>query len=159
MVATSSIRTRVRDEIITRLNQHPALVTTAGDRVPVSPGRPGNEVEREHVFVARITGEREVAFLAAGRKTITDDFTITFIFMSAIPGEDIGANDERVEQMSNALLDVLADDPGLSDANGAPMDGLMWATEATTEGPDGELTDEGAVSFWRSDVECKARYE
>lgn len=154
MVATVSIRTRVRDELIARLELHPALVGIDGERVPISPGLPGKAIERQHVFVARISGTRHVAFLQAGRKTIEDDFTIAFVFMAAVPGSDIAENDALVEQMSNALLDVLADDPGLGD-----LEGLMWATEADTEGPDGQLTDEGAVSFWHTDVECKARYE
>lgn len=154
MVATSSIRTRVRDEIISRLNEHPNLLGSDGHRVTVSPGLVGGDVEREHVFVARISGRRQVAFLEAGRKTVEDDFTISFVFMTATPGADTLSADDRVEQMSVALSDVLADDPALGD-----LDGLMWAVEAEANGPDHQLTDDGAVGFMHVDVECKARYE
>lgn len=145
---TAGLRTRVRDEILARLAAQSDL-----EGVKIDPGLPGKNIEREHVFVARITGQRNVAFLEAGRKTIDDDFTISFIFWVANPGSDTLEADDRVEQMSMCLLDVLADDPSLGD-----LDGLMWATEAQTEGPDPELTDEGAVSIFRTDVECKVRY-
>lgn len=157
--ATTSIRTRVRDELIRRLNDHQALVNPAtGQRTPIAPGLPGKMIEREHVFVARITGRREVRFLEAGRKTVEDDFTITFVFMTSLPGATTLEVDDRVEVMSGALEDVLADDPALSDDQGEPLDGLMWAVAGTWDGPDPELTDDGAVSFLRADVECKARY-
>ena len=154
MVATTSIRTRVRDEIIARLNQHPALMGTDGNRVPISPGLPGGSLEREHVFVARITGRRNIAFMEAGRKTRDDEFTISFVFMTATPGADTLDADNRAEQMSTALEDVLADDPTLGD-----LDGNFWAVEAEANGPDHQLTDEGAVAFMHIDVECRARYE
>lgn len=154
MVATTSIRTKVRDEIIARLDQHPALVDADGHRVTVSPGLPGGTLEREHVFVARITGRRNIAFLEAGRKTRDDEFTISFVFMTATPGADTLDADDRVEQMATALEDVLADDPALGD-----LDGNFWVVEAEVNGPDHELTDEGAVGFMHIDVECRARYE
>ena len=154
MVATSSIRTRVRNEIISRLNNHPALLGQDGQRVPISPGLVAGDAEREHVFVVRTAGRRQVAFLEAGRKTIEDDFTISFVFMAATPGADTLEADDRVEYMSTALSDVLADDPSLGD-----LDGLMWATEAEANGPDHQLTDDGAIGFMHVDVECKARYE
>lgn len=153
MVATTSIRTRVRNEILRRIALKPAL-----DGVTITPGLPGKAIEREHVFVPRITGERKVRFMEAGRKTVDDDFTITVVFMTAQPGAGIDESDDRVEQMGGALEDVLADDPGLNDENDQPMDGLMWAVSARWDGPDHELTDEGAVSFLRADIDCKARY-
>lgn len=156
MVATTSIRTRTRDEILARLRNHQALVDADGLLVPISPGLPGGRLEREHVFVAQITGRSEVAFLEAGRKTRDDEFTITFVFMTAQPGAETLEADGRVEEMAQALEDVLADDPALS-TNGVPLDGLMWATLARFDGPDHELTDEGAVGFMRADVECRAR--
>lgn len=158
MTATTSIRTRVRDELITRMNAHAALVTAGGLRVPISPGLPGRAIEREHVFVAQITGERKVAFLEAGRKTIEDDFTITFVFMAAQAGTTVLEATDRVEVMAGALEDILADDPALGDAQGVPLDGLMWAVTARWDGPDHELTDDGAVGFLRADVDVKARY-
>jgi hypothetical protein len=158
MTATTSIRTQVRGELITRMTPHPALVSAAGLRVPITPGLPGDKIEREHVFVARITGTRKVTFLQAGRKTIEDDFTITFVFMVSIPGATTLEADDRVEVMASALEDVLADDPALADAQGVPLDGLLWAVAGTWDGPDHELTSDGAVSFMRCDVDCKARY-
>lgn len=145
---TTGLRTKVRDEIITRLRLQPDL-----EGVPVAPGLPGKTIEREHVFVARITGQREVAFLQEGRKTIEDNFIITFIFWVANPGSDTLESDDRAEVMSLCLLDVLAEDPSLGD-----LDGLMWAVEAESQGPDPELTDEGAMSVVHTDVACKARY-
>jgi hypothetical protein len=159
VTAATSIRTRVRDEIIARLNAHQALVDADGQRVPVDAGDPGGRIQREHVWVAGITGRREVAFLEAGRKTIDDQFTIVFLFMATIPGADTLEVDDRVEVMGGALEDVLAEDPALSDAGGQPLDGLLWAVSARWDGPDHELVDEGAVSFLRADVECRARYE
>lgn len=158
MTATTSVRTAVRDEIVARLNAHPALVSADGQRVPVTPGLPGRTIEREHVFIAQVAGTRSVAFLEAGRKTIDDEFTITFVFMTSNPGADALEATDRVEVMATALEDVLADDPGLNDAQGAPMDGLMWATTGRWDGPEHELTDEGAVGFIRADVDVRARY-
>jgi hypothetical protein len=154
MVATASIRTAVRDEILTRLRAHPSMVSADGSAVPCDPGLPGERVEREHVFVVKTTGARNVVFLEAGRKTIEDNFTITFAFWTSTPGLETLEADDRVEQLSNALLDVLADDPALGD-----LDGLMWAVEASCDGPDAELTPEGAYSIMTTDVEVKARYE
>ena len=154
MVATSSVRTRVRDEIVRRLNQHDNLLGPDGNRVPISPGLVGGDAEDEHVFVVGIRGRRQVAFLEAGRKTVEDDFTISFVFQAATPGADTLEAGDRVEQMAVALADVLADDPSLGD-----LDGLMWAVESEANGPDHQLTDEGAIGFMHVDVECKARYE
>lgn len=147
---TTGLRTLVRDEIIARLRLQPDL-----EGVRIDPGLPGKNIEREHVFVASITGRREVAFLQAGRKTIDDTFTISFIFWVANPGSDTLEADDRAEQMSMCLLDVLAEDPGLGTLE---AEGLDWAVEAQAEGPDNELSDEGAVSIFRIDVECKVRY-
>lgn len=145
---TAGLRTRVRDEIIARLAIQPDL-----EGVKIDSGLPGKNIEREHVFVARIAGQRRVVFLQAGRKTIEDVFTITFIFWVANPGNDTLEADDRAEVMAMCLLDVLAEDPSLGD-----LEGLMSAVEAQAEGPDNELTDEGAVSIFRTDVECEARY-
>lgn len=154
MVATSSIRTRVRDEIITRINQHQALLRSDGQRVKVDPGDPGGTIENEHVWVVRITGRRVITLLEAGRKTVDDDFTISFVFQAATPGASTLEADDRVEYMSTALSDVLANDPSLGD-----LEGLFWAVEAEANGPDHMLATDGAVSFMHVDVECKARYE
>lgn len=158
MAATTSIRTRVRDEIIARLAEQPALAGADGHTVTITPGLPGGTIELEHVFVVRITGTRSVKFLEAGRKTVEDDFTITFVFMTATPGADTLEADDRVEVMSSALEDVLAEDPALADTDGTPLDGLMWAVAGTWDGPDHELTPDGAAAVMRCDVEVKARY-
>ncbi len=151
----ASIRTAVVTRIFELLKTRPSMVGADGELVQMTPGEPAGTTEREHVFVVLpVRGEREIVFMEAGRKTIEDNFTIPFLFQSAVPGSTLEECSARVEAMSNDLLDVLADDPTLGE-----LDGLMWATEATTEGPDAFQTDEGAVAFWRTDVECKARYE
>lgn len=155
MATNHSIRTTTVTRMFELLAAGPAMLKDDGTRVPTTPGEPGAEVEREHVFVVLpIRGDRHIVFMEAGRKTVEDNFTIPVLFQSAVPGASLEECCARVEAMSNDLLDVLANDPTLGE-----LDGLMWANEATTEGPDAYQTDEGAVAFWRTDVECKARYE
>jgi hypothetical protein len=153
-MADTSIRTVVRDEIIARLNGRQELVGTDGHRIPVDPGDPGRNQEREHVWVEDINGEREVAFLEAGRKTIDDRFTITFAFVAHQPGADVLEATDRVEIMGHALEHVLADDPSLGD-----LDGLVWAKAARWIGPNHFLTEQGAFSVVLADVDCRARAE
>jgi hypothetical protein len=153
-MATTSIRTIVRDELIDRLNAQQQLVTSDGRRVPVDPGDPGDKQEREHVWVETIAGTREVAFLEAGRKTIDDQFTITFVFAVMNPGATVHDATGRAEQMGYALEDVLADDPSLGD-----LDGLVWAKAGRWDGPVHFLIPDGAMSVVMADVDCRARAE
>lgn len=145
-MATTSIRTAVKSYIVTNLS-----TALAGEAV-VSQAWPGKRLERDHVWVDRCTGTVEFPLAMSGRKARNDNFTVRVAFQSARPGDSIADCDERVEEFYAELEDLISGDVSLGN-----LDGLVHAVLETVEGPVGELTDEGAVSFMFADVACKAR--
>lgn len=145
----ASVRTSVVEAITSR------LVDILGDDVKIDPGLPGKTVHREHIFVPVVTGTRDFVFIEAGRKTVDDQFTITFVFSVAWKGRTSVEAGHRCEELSDALLDVLALDPGLGD----DVPELIHIQPGTFDGPELENTNEGVIAFIRADVEVHARYD
>lgn len=149
MTATTPVRAATKAALTTALAAHATL-----SGVQVENGWPGKRLEREAVWVARVTGSITFPFMMAGRKIRDDEFTVTVLFMSGKPGTTLAESDARAEVLWSALDDILAADQTLS------IDGVEWLLEGVTvEGPTGEYTDEGAVSFVSAEVSVKARYE
>lgn len=145
-MATTSIRKDVKTWLVDRL----ASSLTA----EVAHGWPGRRLERDHVWVDRVTGTVTMPFSMAGRKVRDDTFTVRLVFQASRPGESIAETDDAVESMYAAFENLLADDPSL-----ASMDGVIDAPTWTAEGPDGELTDEGAVSFYIVELTVNSRLD
>ena len=143
-MATTAIRSNVKEWLTTEL----AAVLSAA----VSNGWPGRNLERDHVWIDRVTGTVEFPLMMAGRKSRDDKFTVRVIFQASGPGDTIAETDARAETLYAALENLIAPDPSL-----AGMDGIIHALLDTVEGPMGELTDEGAVSFMFADVAVHAR--
>lgn len=144
-----SVRTTVIENISSR------IAGILGDTVQVDPGLPSKTVLREHVYVPRVTGTRDFVFIQAGRKTVDDQFTITFLFMAAPKGYTALEAGARCEEMTDALLDVLALSPGLD--NDIPE--IIDIQPGTFDGPEIENTNEGVVAFIRADVDVHVRYD
>lgn len=146
-MATTSIRSDVKTWLVDEL-------TTLLEPVPVSYGWPGRHLERDHVWIDRVTGTVGFPLAMAGRKARDDDFTVRVVFQASAPGDSIVESDARAEEFYGHLEDLIAGDVSLSD-----MDGVVHALLDAVEGPSGELTDEGAVSFVIADVAVKARLD
>lgn len=144
-MAATAIRAAMKAKLVTEL-------TKALPLVAVSNGWPGRNLERDHVWVDRVTGTVEFPLMMAGRKHRDDKFTVRVIFQSSQPGDSIAETDVRAEQLYAALENVIAADPGIG-----TMNGIVHALIDTVEGPMGELTDEGAVSFMFADIAVHAR--
>lgn len=145
-MAETAIRTAVKTELLTQISAEDAL-----DKVQVGPGFPA-ELEDESVWVNRITGKVTLPVGKAGRRARDDKFTITFVFMSARPGDSAEESEARVEGFYSALEDVLAADFKLGG-----IDGLESAVMGNVEGPVTDPTTEGHASFMAADVDCHAR--
>lgn len=87
-----------------------------------------------------------------GRKARDDEFRVRVVFQVAEPGASLDDTDTTVETLYAALENLVAADPSLGS-----MDGVVHALIGTVEGPDGELTDEGAVSFITAEVSVLTR--
>ena len=146
-MATTSIRGDVKTWLVDEL-------TTLLEPVPVSYGWPGRHLERDHVWIDRVTGTVTMPFAMSGRKVRDDQFTVRLVFQSSKPGDSIAETDETVETMYGHFEDLIATDPSLE-----AMDGVMDAPTWTAEGPNGELTDEGAVSFYVVDLTVNSRLD
>ena len=144
---TTSVRTTVKTWLTDQLT-----ASLAGEDCEVSGGWPGRHLKRNHVWLDRCTGTVEFRLLMAGRKTREDEFTIRVVFQASAPGDDLASTDERAESYYAALEYLIADDPSLDG-----MDGIESALLASVEGPVGELTDEGAVSFVFAEVAVHSR--
>lgn len=144
-VALTSIRSAIKGRIADELG---ALL----DPVPVHTGWPGRYLERDHAWIERVQGTVDYPLMTADRKFRNDRFTVRVIFQSMRPGDSIAETDDRVEAMYAALEDLLANDPSLNE-----MPGVIAATLGFVEGPNGGLTDEGAVSLILADIEVHAR--
>lgn len=148
---TTSMRAQVKTWIVDNLD--PRL-----ERLEFTPsianGWPGKSLERNHVWVDRVVGTVSFDLIMAGRKLRDDQFTVRLIFQASGPGDSIAETDARVESYCAALEDLIAEDPSLDG-----MDGLIHAVfaEDSIEGPMGEFTDEGAVSFMFADLSCHTR--
>lgn len=125
----------------------------------IANGWPGKQLERNHVWVDRVVGTVSFDLIMAGRKLRDDEFTVRLIFQASGPGDSIAETDARVESYCAAFEDLIAERPFLSDDEDAPMEGLIHAVfaEDSIEGPMGEFTDEGAVSFMFADLSCHTR--
>ncbi|HYF71364.1 MAG TPA: hypothetical protein VD864_01010 [Nocardioides sp.] len=145
-----SVRTAVVEQIITR------LADRLGESVKIDPGLPGKTIHREHVFVPVVTGTRSFPYSKGsdGHFDIDDEFTVTFVFSVAWKGRTSFEAGARVEELSDALLEVLATDPGLAD----DIPELIDIKPGTFDGPELENTNEGVIAFIRADVEVHARY-
>lgn len=146
----ASVRTQVVDTITRRLRD------LLGDDVNVAPGFPSKTVYREQVYVPLITGTRSFPYSKGpdGHFDIDDNFTITFVFAVAWKGRTSIEAGTRCEELSDALLEVLATDPGLAD----DIPELIDISPGTFDGPELENTNEGVIAFIRADVEVHARY-
>lgn len=144
-MATTSIRSNVKEWLVTKL-------ATAADPVSVSQGWPGKHLEREHIWIDRVTGAVSMPFAMSGRKVRDDEFTVRLVFQAASPGDSIQETDERADALYAFFENLLATDPSLEN-----MDGVMDAPTWTAEGPNGELTDEGAVSFYVVELSVNSR--
>lgn len=122
--------------------------------VPVDSGWPGKHLEREHVWIAQVTGAITYPYSMAGRKTRRDTYVMTVIFMAGRAGQTVAEAEARAQEMWAALDDLSAD----GEAVGS-IDGVLWSLHGdTVEGPESEQTDEGAVAFIRADVNITADY-
>lgn len=142
---TTSVRSAVKTYLVDQLESRL-------DPVPVAYGWPGRNLERDHVWIDRVTGNVEFPLAMAGRKSRNDDFTVRVVFQASAPGDSILEADARAEEFYGHLEDLIAGDVSLG-----TMDGVVHAVLGAVEGPSGELTDEGAVSFVIADVAVKAR--
>lgn len=141
-------RYEIKAALVAALDAKPVL-----DGVAVSHGWPGKHLAREHVWLGRTAGEITYPFEMAGNKIRQDDYTVTVWFMASEPGGTLAEVEARAQVMWSALDDLLAagEFSGRAEA--------MWTLEGgAVEGPDSELTDEGAVAFIRADVSISARY-
>lgn len=148
---TTSMRSQVKTWIVVNLA---APLTQLEHSPEVSQGWPGKNLARNHVWIDRVTGTVSFDLLMAGRKLRDDQFTVRLIFQAGGPGDSIAETDARVETYCAAFEDLIAEDPSLGD-----MDGLIHAhfDEDSIEGPQGDLTDEGAVSFMFADLSVHTR--
>lgn len=148
-MADTSVRVAARRWLVNRLRQQHQL---AG--VTISETFPGKALELQHVWVDRITGTVTYPVATAGRQHRQDDFTLTVALMAGSDGDDLDVTDALVETYFTGLEDILADRADLDDEVPEILHALVGPT---VDGPDGELTNTGAVSFVRADVTFTAR--
>lgn len=153
---TTSMRSQVKTWIIENLAPR---LEQLEQRPEISHGWPGKNLGRNHVWIDRTVGTVSFDLSMAGRKLRDDTFTVRLIFQASGPGDSIAETDARVETYCAEFEDLIAERPFLSDDEDAPMDGLIHAIfdDNSIEGPMGEWTDEGAVSFMFADLTVHTR--
>lgn len=156
---TTSMRAHVKAWIADHMTPLLEQLATREYPVEMSNGWPGKNLGRNHVWIDRVTGT--VTFKNSMTPPIQrdDEFTVRLIFQASAPGDSIAETDARVESYCAAFEDLIAEKPFLSDDEDAPMDGLIHAAflDDSIEGPMGEFTDEGAVSFMFADLSVHTR--
>lgn len=127
----------------------------AATPVAVSDGWPGTLLERDHVWIDRVTGVVDLPFAMAGTKTSDDEFTVRVAFQAGQPGDSISDVKATVNGYFEHLKDVITEDVSLGD-----MPGVIHAVVGPNiDGPHGELTPEGAVAFVFAEVSVIARID
>lgn len=127
----------------------------AASPVAVSNGWPGRLLERDHVWIDRITGVVELPFAMAGTKTSNDEFTVRVIFQASQPGDSITEVNARANAYLEELKALICEDVSLGN-----MAGVIHAVYGpNVEGPLGELNPEGALSFAFAEVSVMARID
>lgn len=156
---TTSMRAQVKTWILDNLTPRVAVMATEECPIEVSYGWPGKNLERNHVWIDRTTGTVSFDLAMAGRKLRDDEFTVRLIFQASGPGDSIAETDARVESYCAAFEDLIAEYPFLSTDEDEPMEGLIHAAflDNSIEGPMGEWTDEGAVSFMFAELTVHTR--
>jgi hypothetical protein len=141
---TNSVRTAAKRK----------LTELLAERLPgvqVSYGYAGRDAQDECVWTDDIVdGEVTIANMGAGRKQRDDRFTILVVFTSALPSHETAEEAEtRVEELYNALEDVLADYPTLD-----RLPGVGHAIQkGQAVGPESDPRDEGWAAFMSASVE------
>ncbi len=148
MAATTSIRPLVKSAIINKLRLKPAL---AG--VQIAYGWPGDALEKESIWVGKVSGNVKIAVMSAGRKYRDDMFDVTVFISAGLEGGTEEETEARATVLLAALEDVLADDPSLGS-----IAGLIDAELSSVDGPHSMLTKEGAVTMYVCDINCHGRY-
>lgn len=143
----TAVRTAVKAYLVTQLQEALPLVAT-------SHGWPGDKLDRDHIWVDRVVGTVTFPFIQAGTKTRDDEFTVKVIFQASQPGDSIAECDERVEGYLQVFEELIAEDPSLGG-----MAELIHSKfdESSVEGPMGEFTDQGAVSFASAELSVHSR--
>lgn len=123
-----------------------------GAGVQVSRGYPGESfIERESVYVDRITGAHAIANIKAGRKQRDETYKLVVVVSVA---EDIGTVadvEDRAFELLAEVEDWLADDPSLGD-----VDGVVFATAGEFE-LFSDMTANGVACVIRFDIDVTAR--
>lgn len=156
---TTSIRTAVKSFLEDKLT--PTLRELGTPGCVFSRGWPGDDIQRNHAWIDRVTGTVTFGLMMDGRKMRDDEFTVRIVFQCSTPGATSTETDAQVEVFYGALEDLIAENVGLSADTTVddpePMDGLLSCVLGPVDGPAGELTDEGYVSFMFAELAIHSR--
>lgn len=141
--------------------------TDSGNQpVQVSYGWPGNQMEKNCIWIGHVSGPKFINSLRAGRKHVRDEFDIDIWVVCATPKKDDATAESLCEMLTNLVCDVLAGtaDPTTGGPHlrvgGTPLLGLEGgATISDQDGPNAEPTDEGSVAIAKLVVSCKTRLD
>lgn len=120
--------------------------------VQVSHGYPGESfLEREAVYVDRVTGRHQIANIKAGRKQRDETYVATVV-VSVVNDDGTAADaEERAFELLQVVEDILADDPSMNDT-----DGVVHATAGDFRMLS-DLTTNGAACVLEFDINVNAR--
>lgn len=132
-----------------------ALTTNSsvgGSGVQVSRGYPGESfIERESVYIDRITGAHAIANIKAGRKQRDETYAMTVVVAVVEDTGTVADVEDRAFELLAEVEDWLADDPSLGD-----VDGVVHATAGDFR-LFSDMTTNGAACVIEFDINVAAR--
>lgn len=146
-MATGSTIYAVRAAIVEALKANTALTD-----VQVSHGYPGEAfVERESIYVDRVTGAHKVANIKAGRKQRDETYAVTVVIAVVNDDSSVAETEATALGYLQEVEDLVADDPSLGDVNG-----VVHATAGDFRMLS-DLTANGAACVIEFDINVTAR--
>ncbi|SDN73814.1 hypothetical protein [Allokutzneria albata] len=137
----------VKTALYQRLSAAPEL---AG--VDVAYSWDGSDVERERIYLGRITSTSTLAIFGGSPRIKRDEqLSVTLYIVVRIPGGTVAETDARADELAAAVEELLTVDPGLSG-----VQGLSYATVAGHE-LEYLLDDDGCTSVLAYRITCSSR--
>jgi hypothetical protein len=144
-------RARARTALVDVLTNVPELINIGVDR-----SWPGDELQREHLWIAKVEGTVTFPTMMAGRLQRDDIFTFTVLCQSSTEGQDPEACETACEVYMTAVA-LAAADQSLFGQIRSQVPGLLAVDLGEFNGPDAQPTTEGWVAFGEVQLEFHIR--
>lgn len=151
------LRTLVKARLVDVLGPLLATAGQNGSAVPVDYGHPGDQMQREHVFLDQVDGNLDIPLLGrpGEAKQYDDEFSLDVVIACYRPGNTARDAELRVGSLWRLVFTELRTNLQL----GLTIeDGLLWVEITRRRGPVSMRTDQGWQAVTRATLTFHTRH-